>query len=983
MDLEYLPSSMKDTRLVSSLWRVSALTVLFTSFILVQSQATHLRAGEIIVERVGCTSPATFRITVTVFTNTESTVRFGGTEDVLNFGDGTSMLVPVTENTPRLDLDPDGSVGTASFTVLHTYSGSTRYVVSYREPNRNEGVLNMNDSGGTTFYIETIVDLDPFLGCNDTPKLLIPPIDHACPGVAWSHNPGAFDPNGDSLSYSLQVPFKDKNTQVVDYRNPNNEGFYNNFNNANEEGNGPPTFSIDPVTGTITWDSPGAIGEYNIAFHIIEWRKKNGVYYQMGYVRRDMQILVDDCDNERPDLILPPDTCVVAGSILDETIFGIDPDNDKVKIEAFSEIFNFPAALSPATYTPVPGPNDFQPSVPPAELKFHWQTECVHVRDQPYQVVFKITDKPANGPKLVTFKTWFIKVVGPAPLWEDAQLTNRSAELEWEPYFCQGAERMQVWRKVDGSSFVPDNCQTGMPEYLGYQLITEVGIKDSNSTPITSYVDSNGGRGLSPGARYCYRLVAIFPLPKGGESYVSKDTCIGPILADVPIITHVSVEATDVSTGEIRVSWREPFDADVTQFPPPYRYSLYRAVGFARGADSVLVAANITDMTYLDTNLNTEDNVYNYSVTAYASNAGPNDAPIGSSFPASSVRLTAQSQIKKIQLNWSAFVPWSNQIQTIPNKHLIFRGPEGASESELVLIDEVDALANGFIYVDEGQHGELQDAQTYCYRVMTRGGYGNPAIDEPLENFSQIICAQVGDTIPPCKPKLLVKSLNCEEFLSNAETCGSDVFQNTIYWERDRQDSCDVNILGYRIYRALSADGDFVLLDNAGIVSDTFFIDTSVTSFAYCYKISAVDRSLNESELSDATCNDNCPYYELPNVFTPNGDGCNDLFSAYSDRGTVGEEGTKCPLSSYAEVKCARFVESVNIKIYNRWGQEVYAYEGSADDDVNSIYIDWDGKDTSAAQLSSGVYYYVAEVTFDIVSPDKTKIIKGWVHLVR
>ena len=57
----------------------------------------------------------------------------------------------------------------------------------------------------------------------------------------------------------------------------------------------------------------------------------------MGYVRRDMQILVDDCDNLRPDLILPPDTCVVAGTILDETILGIDPDNDDVKIEAFSE----------------------------------------------------------------------------------------------------------------------------------------------------------------------------------------------------------------------------------------------------------------------------------------------------------------------------------------------------------------------------------------------------------------------------------------------------------------------------------------------------------------------------------------------------------------------------------------------------------------------------------------------------------------------
>jgi hypothetical protein len=301
-----------------------------------------------------------------------------------------------------------------------------------------------------------------------------------------------------------------------------------------------------------------------------------------------------------------------------------------------------------------------------------------------------------------------------------------------------------------------------------------------------------------------------------------------------------------------------------------------------------------------------------------------------------------------------------------------------------VLIDEVDVLANGFQYVDEGQHGELNDAETYCYRIMTRGGYGNPAIDEPLENFSQIICAQVGDTIPPCKPTLLVRALNCEEFLASAENCGINVFQNTIYWERDRGD-CDTNILGYRIYRSISADGEFTLLESAGIVADTFFIDTSVSSFAYCYKISAVDRSLNESELSDAICNDNCPYYELPNVFTPNGDGCNDLFSAFSDREIIGEEGngSQCRLSPEAKAKCARFVESVTFKVYNRWGQEVYSYTGSIRDDNNSIYIDWDGKDNSGGQLSTGVYYYVAEVTFDIVSANKTKIIKGWVHLVR
>ncbi|HEU5290812.1 MAG TPA: hypothetical protein VFU05_09235, partial [Cyclobacteriaceae bacterium] len=68
-----------------------------------------------------------------------------------------------------------------------------------------------------------------------------------------------------------------------------------------EAGNGPPTFSIDPIDGTLTWDAPGNAGEYNVAFIVKEWRKINGQWIEIGFVRRDMQIIViADCRNERP-----------------------------------------------------------------------------------------------------------------------------------------------------------------------------------------------------------------------------------------------------------------------------------------------------------------------------------------------------------------------------------------------------------------------------------------------------------------------------------------------------------------------------------------------------------------------------------------------------------------------------------------------------------------------------------------------------------
>jgi hypothetical protein len=957
--------------------RILLLRSLFLSLVLITAfvysgYATHLRAGEITVERVNCSS-LTFRITVTVFTNTINTnVLFGGEDDWLDFGDGKRMLIPEQENVLRPDLG-DG-IATASFTITHPYSGNGKYVISYSEPNRNAGVVNMDGSVNTRFYIETMIIIDPFLGCNNSPKLLVPPIDRACTTTAWFHNPGAYDPDGDSLSYEKVTPFRDRNTTVVNYRDPNDASFYNNFQAGNEDASGPPTFGINSVDGTLTWDAPGTSGEYNIAFVVREWRRVNGIWISIGFVRRDMQIIVDDCDNERPELEVPEDVCVEAGTTLNATILGTDPDGDSVKIEAFSEILNLADAQFPAKVTPFPARFAKQP----AELQFEWKTDCSHIKDQPYQVVFKITDK-SSGSRLVTFKTWFIRVVGPPPQWASAttDLATRSATLQWDPYLCQNAESIQIWRKVDSFAFDPDSCQTGMPEGLGYTLINTVNDAE------TSYVDNNGGQGLASGAQYCYRLVATFPLPKGGESYVSDEICLDPILADKAVITNVTVDITsteDNSNGQITVRWAPPFEADPVQFPPPYTYQVVRADGDSADVNPVTVAT-VSDTSYVDMGLKTRDNIYNYRIIAVDSEGKLLDR----SASASSVRLDADSEINSIRLTWRAVVPWSNQIQTPPNEHLIYRGPEGASDDQLVLIASVDVTADGFTYLDEGP---LDQNSAYCYKVMTRGAYGNPRIAEPLLNFSQKICAQPGDTIPPCKPLVPVAfdPVDCSAYTDQTATCDNNIFSNTIRWSRT-QDDCQNDVSYYKIWVASTTTGKFVELPLE--IRDTTYTDENLPSFARCYRIQAIDRSGNESELSDPVCFDNCPYYELPNFFSPNNDNCNELFSAYaasnrsSPDGETGSSGAACTgkLDPTITARCARFVEKVVLHVYNRWGKEVYNYESGGE---RTIFVDWDGRDLNGRELSTGVYYYVADVTFDSVDPAKqNQVIKGWVQLMR
>src|SRR5690606_20020190 len=148
--------------------RFLVLSMLMIGAFVYTANATHLRAGEITVERIGCSN--IWRITVTVYTNTIGTnVLFGGEDDWLDFGDGNRMKVPETPNTPRPDLGE--GIATASFTITRPYSGNGKFIISYSEPNRNAGVVNMDGSVNTRFYIETALIIDPFLGCNNTPKL--------------------------------------------------------------------------------------------------------------------------------------------------------------------------------------------------------------------------------------------------------------------------------------------------------------------------------------------------------------------------------------------------------------------------------------------------------------------------------------------------------------------------------------------------------------------------------------------------------------------------------------------------------------------------------------------------------------------------------------------------------------------------------------------------------------------------------------------
>ncbi len=924
-----------------------------------QVSATHLRSIKVEVQRV---SGLTFSITVTAYVDLSSTTLFGNGE--LRFGDGSALTTPKNTTTPRPDLGP--GIGVTIYQTTHTYVKDGTYKVSYREGDRSGGIINIDKAFDAKYF--TYVILNTAVIGNHFPTLQDDPVYRSCKGQNFTFNAGATDADGDLLTYELTIPEQDENLPVGGYLSPNAQIFYpTNFATGNEEGTGQPTFSIDQANGTINWDAPGTQGEYNIAFKVREWRNDSntGDAVLLSETIVDFQIVVTDCQNLRPVLKIPTTLCVEAGGLpLDYIIIGSDPEKKTVKLEAVSDIFNL--SVFPATY--FPNPTTFSPS--PDTLHFYWQTNCVHAREQPYQINFKASDQPIQGASLTTFKTWSIKVLAPAPTWVSVEpdLVKRNALLKWNDYTCQNAESIQVWRRVGSFNYTPTLCDAGLPKFYGYELVASL------NPATTEYIDTNGGKGLAVAAEYCYRLIAFFKMPAGGSSYVSTEMCMDPILTDAPVITHVSVEKTHVKDGAIRVSWRSPFNISADQFPRPYRYDIYRADSLE--AEELVKVGEVTnDTTFLNHSLNTEKLGYHYQIILYAVPKTETDFfPIDTSAVASSVWLSVKPLTKKIKLNWSAVTPWTNVVQNLP-RHLIFRGPVDGDENNMTLIDSVNVSENGFTYTDVGKFNNqpLKDDEQYVYKIETRGAYGNPNI-KILLNRSQRVSSYPENNLLPCKPVVKVDPADCDLFYSQL-ICENYKLTNVLHWTPTVTTGCRTDIVSYQLYAANSDAEEFSLI--AADLTDTLFSETNLPAFARCYRIAAVDRLGHVSELSDASCNDNCPYYELPNVFTPNDDGCNDRLSAFNPN--ANSTGGIC--NTQSTNRCPSFAERVKFTVYSRWGKKLYTYTS---DTANSIYVDWDGRDDKGNALESAIYYYTAEVNYAVLNPAKKRqLIKGWVQLIR
>jgi len=839
--------------------------------------ATHNRAGEITYAQV---SDLTYEVTITTFTYTLSLA-----------------------DRPRLDIDwGDNTISTAErdpykieklpnyyqknvYVIRHTYPGPGIYRLVVQDPNRNLGVKNIPNSVNVVFSISTTLIVNPAMGRNSAPVLLNPPYDKAAKGYVFVHNPAAYDPDGDSLSYKLSVCTRDDGKAIENYTLPKASH----------------SFRVDSISGDLIWDTPVDTGKYNVAIEIQEWR--NGK--KIGIVVRDMQIEVYETNNKPPVNSLLKDMCVEVGDAVNLIVSATDANNDKVLLKATSGIFSLDSC--PALFTGI----DTTPGF--SSAGFTWAPCYEAVRNQPYNIIIKADDNNSVL-SLTDIDNMSIKVLGPSPQLINALPIGKYITLTWQNYGTDLITGFNIYRREGQTTFNPDSCTSGVPSSTGFIKIAYI---PGSST--TSFTDTGNGSALEFGKEYSYRIVALFP--NLTESKTSNEIT-STLISGVPVIKNVTVIKTDATDGSILLKWQPPDSIDVDTIQNangPYEYRISRADGIA-GTNFTfiksLVNTKLSDSIFIDT-LNTLGTGYLYKIVLWNRTPGF-EFVIGDSSYASSVLLTASPGDKKMRFTINRNVPWINY------RYDFFRY-NGASYDSI-------GTTTQLTFTDAG----LVNGTSYCYRVRSVGSYPSDDMPKNLFNNSQEACAVAVDNEPPCIPDLDVSSL-------------CDSTKNEIKWSITDAD-CLADIAGYHIfYKPL--DGNlFTMVET---INDKYVFSTIHAPpnniVSGCYAVTAFDPLGNESDKSIIVCVDSCKFYEIPNVFTPNGDSWNDELVA----------------------KTSGLVEKVDFRILNRNGLLIFQ--------TDNPRIEWNGS-YKGKIVSPGVYFYLCDVYDN--SGQATFHLSGFVHVI-
>ncbi|WP_187261021.1 T9SS type A sorting domain-containing protein [Pontibacter beigongshangensis] len=263
------------------------LTICFSCFFLLPTEATHLRGGYI-TYTMSDQNPRSFHFEMVIFrdvhgvgTESEPTVNTGlGSETVLAAPVSRTLIGDQTEK--------------IIYSWTYTYPADGTYTVSWSGINRNNNIINVaQPSEQHSMVLQTTLTVSSLNPDRNGIKYLTPSSTDAYVGVPFKYNLQAFDADGDSLTYTLVSPYRLSSTGSIiplpGYSIPQG-------------------LAINPF-GEISWPEPTQKGEYTLAVQVKAYRNERLVSSSIN----DLQILVREVP-ESPEITLTNSNGLIVSS---------------------------------------------------------------------------------------------------------------------------------------------------------------------------------------------------------------------------------------------------------------------------------------------------------------------------------------------------------------------------------------------------------------------------------------------------------------------------------------------------------------------------------------------------------------------------------------------------------------------------------------------------------------------------------------------
>lgn len=314
---------------------------------------------------------------------------------------------PFCPSTPNSCTATSGNYQKFIYTAIVTFSpaelscNNWKFSVLFTDGNRPQ---TANVPGSPAMYIEAFMRTDNQTQVfNNSPEF-----NNLTPGVALvnQNEPAtfswlAYDPDGDSLSYSLVAPLSAANTPVS-----YNPGF------TAKKPFAASTIALDSLTGVISFAAPlfSTLGpeknKYNIAVKVTEWRRIGGVLIIVGDITRDMMVVVkNNAANSNPTFTATLNNQPVnptqiirirPGTNMSLQLTGTDNNpGDVMQLTTDAT-----SILPGATFTPSAAGNHAG--------TINWAVPPTAVTDVPYFFTVKVTD---NACSLMGFETRTVGIV--------------------------------------------------------------------------------------------------------------------------------------------------------------------------------------------------------------------------------------------------------------------------------------------------------------------------------------------------------------------------------------------------------------------------------------------------------------------------------------------------------------------------------------------------------------------------------------------